>query len=58
LIVYPALISGMLVIAFFVQKTFGYYTTMGVVGVSSIFLSWFFFRRDIGKAREVLFGKD
>jgi O-antigen/teichoic acid export membrane protein len=58
LIVYPALISGMLVIAFFVQKTFGYYSTMGVVGVISVFLSWFFFRKDIGKAREVLFGKD
>jgi O-antigen/teichoic acid export membrane protein len=58
LIIYPSLISGMLVIAFFVQKTFGYYTTMGAVGVSSIFLSWFFFRNDIGKAREVLFGKD
>lgn len=58
LIIYPTLISGMLVVAFFVQKTFGYYTTMGAVGVSSIFLSWFFFRNDVGKAREVLFGKD
>ena len=57
-IVYPALISGLLVIAFFLEDTFGYYATLGTVGVLSIFLSWFFFRNDVGKAREVLFGKD
>jgi O-antigen/teichoic acid export membrane protein len=58
LIVYPSLISGLLVVAFFLQNTAGYYTTLGAVALLSIFLSWFFFRNDIGKAREVLFGKD
>jgi O-antigen/teichoic acid export membrane protein len=58
LIIYPSLISGLLVIAFFLQNTAGYYTTLGAVALLSIFLSWFFFRNDIGKAREVLFGKD
>ena len=57
LIIYPSLISGMLVIAFFLQNTTGYYTTLGAVALLSIFLSWFFFRNDIGKAKEVLFGK-
>lgn len=57
-IVYPALISGLLVLAFFLEDSFGYYATLGTVGVLSIFLSWFFFRNDVGKAREVLFGKD
>lgn len=58
LIVYPSLISGLLVVAFFLQNTAGYYTTLAAVALLSIFLSWFFFRNDIGKAREVLFGKD
>ena len=58
LIVYPSLISGLLVVAFFLQNTVGYYPTLGAVAILSLFLSWFFFRNDIGKAKEVLFGKD
>lgn len=58
LIVYPALVAGLLVLSYFVQVELGYYTTIGIVGILCLFLSWFFFRNDIGKAREVLFGKD
>jgi O-antigen/teichoic acid export membrane protein len=56
-LVYPSIISLLLVGLYILRETI---TLLGGVSIAlgiSILISWFFFRKDLGKAKEVIFGK-